>query len=104
MNHAFRKRAPKIPPLSADEGKRQGRAARVAQAALGSVDEVRAFLNSRHEGLNGRPIDIAIASEAGLIAVEAAIAAAAGRRRKEGEMESRPETDGRQCSVEGTRP
>ena len=54
------------------------------------MDEVRAFLNSRHDGLNGRPIDIAIASEAGLIAVEAAIAAAAKRRRPEGDAEARP--------------
>jgi uncharacterized protein (DUF2384 family) len=91
MNQPFRKRAPKTTPLSADEGKRQGRAARAAQAALGSVDEVRAFLNSRHDGLNGRPIDIAIASEAGLIAVEAAIAAAAERRRPNGKMKSGPE-------------
>jgi uncharacterized protein (DUF2384 family) len=102
MNHAFRKRA-RTSTLSADEGRRQGRAARSAQAALGSVDEVRAFLNSRHEGLNGRPIDIAIASEAGLIAVEAAIAAAAGRPRPEGEVEARPGSAGRQRSVKGTR-
>jgi uncharacterized protein (DUF2384 family) len=79
MNQPFRKRGPKTTPLSADEGRRQGRAAGAAHAALAGVDEVRAFLNSRHEGLNGRPIDIAIASEAGLIAVEAAIAAAARR-------------------------
>jgi len=97
MNQPFRKRAPRITPLSADEGRRQGRAARAAQAALTSVDEVRAFLNSRHEGLNGRPIDIAIASEAGLIAVEAAIAAAASRHRDD-EAEA-----GRPCSMKGTR-
>jgi len=89
MNDPFRKRRPKTTPLSPEEGKRQGRAARAAQAALGSVDEVRAFLNSRHEGLGGRPIDLAVASEAGLVAVEAEIAAAASRRRRQGDAEGR---------------
>lgn len=79
MNSPFRRRGPQVPVLSAEEGKRQGRAVHAAQAALGSVADVRAFLNSHHESLAGRPIDIAIASEAGLIAVEAAIAAE-GRR------------------------
>ena len=75
MNDPFRKRGRKGPTLSPDEGKRQGQAVRSAQAALGSVDAVRAFLNSHHERLAGRPIDLAVASEAGLVAVEAAIAA-----------------------------
>jgi|GEM_PF-2296360 len=79
MNDPFRKRGRKGPTLSQDEGKRQGQAVRAAQAALGSVDAVRAFLNSHHERLDGRPIDLAVASEAGLIAVEAAIAES-GRR------------------------
>lgn len=79
MNDPFRSRGRKGPVLSAEEGKRQGRAVRSAQAALGSVDAVRAFLNSHHESLEGRPIDLAVASEAGLAAVEAAIAAE-GRR------------------------
>lgn len=63
------------PVLSPDEGKRQSRAVRSAQAALGSVDAVRAFLNTHHPSLDARPIDLAVASEAGLIAVEAAISA-----------------------------
>lgn len=67
------------PVLSRDEGLRQGRAVRAAQAALGSVEAVRAFLNSHHETLSGRPLDVAVASEDGLIAVEAAIAAETGR-------------------------
>lgn len=66
------------PILSRDEGVRQGRAVRSAQAALGSVEAVRAFLNSHDEALSGRPIDLAVASEDGLIAVEAAIARQAG--------------------------
>lgn len=90
MSDPFRRRAAKVPILSPEEGKRQGRAARAAQAALGSVDAVRAFLNNRHQGLNGRPIDIAIASEAGLVAVEAAITVAARRRTPEGDAKAQP--------------
>jgi uncharacterized protein (DUF2384 family) len=88
MNQPFRRRGPTAPTLSRDQGKRQGQAVRAAQAALGSVDAVRAFLNSHHGILAGRPIDIAIASEAGLIAVEAAVAAE-GRRRPRGEAGAR---------------
>jgi uncharacterized protein (DUF2384 family) len=64
------------PVLSRDEGQRQGRAARSATAALGAADAVRAFLNTHHDGLRARPIDLAVASAAGLAAVEAALAAA----------------------------
>jgi uncharacterized protein (DUF2384 family) len=78
MNGPFRK-ARKGPVLSPDEGRRQGRIVRSAQAALGSVEAVRTFLNSHNEALSGRPIDLAVASEAGLAAVEAEIASA-GRR------------------------
>jgi hypothetical protein len=61
--------------LSRDAGARQGRAVRAAQAALGDIEAVRAFLNSHHDGLAGRPIDLAVASDDGLARVEAAIAA-----------------------------
>lgn len=74
MSDPFRKRRPKLEPLSREAGQRQGRIVRTAQAALGDVDAVRAFLNSHHPELDGRPLDLAIASEAGLTAVEAAIA------------------------------
>ena len=73
MSFPFKK-ARKGPVLSSDEGKRQSRAVRSAQAALGSVEAVRDFLNSHHSALQARPIDLAVASEAGLAAVEAAIA------------------------------
>lgn len=79
MNDPFRKRGRKGPVLSPDEGKRQGRAVRAAQT-LGDIEAVRAFLNNPHEKLGGRPLDLAVASEAGLIAVEAAIAEAKGGR------------------------
>lgn len=72
----FRKRRTG-PVLSQDEGARQGRAVRSAQAALRSTEAVRAFLNSHHAGLRGRPIDLAVASQAGLLAVEKALAARA---------------------------
>nr|MDP8995026.1 DUF2384 domain-containing protein [Pseudomonadota bacterium] len=59
---------------------RQGRAVRAAVAALPDTGAVRSFLNSHHDGLSGRPIDVAVASEAGLAAVETAICAAAAGR------------------------
>jgi len=82
MNMHFRK-ARTGPMLSRDEGQRQGRAVKSALAALGSAD-ARAFLNAHHDGLRGRPLDLALASDAGLEAVEAALGAetrrgAAGR-------------------------
>jgi uncharacterized protein (DUF2384 family) len=70
----FRK-ARKASTLSREESVRQGKVVGLAQAALGSVEAVRAFLNTHHEALGGRPIDIAVASDAGLAAVEAAIPA-----------------------------
>ena len=82
MNMRFRK-AWAGPVLSRDEGQRQGRVVKSALAALGSAD-ARAFLNAHHDGLRGRPLDLALASDAGLEAVEAALGAetrrgAAGR-------------------------
>lgn len=59
---------------SADEMRRQGRVARAAWAELGGRDAVMAFLNDHHEGLGGRPLDIAVASDEGLRAVELALA------------------------------
>jgi uncharacterized protein (DUF2384 family) len=72
------------PVLSRDAGERQGRAVKSAAAALGSNEAVRAFLNSHHEGLRARPIDLAVASAAGLAAVEAALAAASVPQRAGG--------------------
>ena len=78
MSSAFSKRR-SGPVLSRDEAQRQGQAVRSAAAALPDMDSVRLFLNSPHEGLGGRPIDLALASAAGLEAVETAISAEAGR-------------------------
>jgi regulator of sirC expression with transglutaminase-like and TPR domain len=63
--------------LGPKECERQSRAVRSAQAALGSIEAIRAFLNTHHARLAGRPMDLAAASERGLIAVEAALAAEA---------------------------
>jgi uncharacterized protein (DUF2384 family) len=79
MSDGFRTKRRQGPVLSPAEGKRQGRAVRAAQA-LGDVAAVRAFLNFPHESLGGRPIDLAVASEAGMAAVEAAIDAECARR------------------------
>jgi hypothetical protein len=66
-----------VAALSREESVRQGKAVRLAQEVLASVEAVRVFLNTHNESLGGRPIDISVASDAGLIAVEAAIPAAA---------------------------
>lgn len=86
MSDSFRRKRAHVTVLSPDEGKRQGRAVRAAQA-LGDVEAVRAFLNFPHEALGGRPIDLAVASEAGMVAVQAAIDAECAHRA--GEQESR---------------
>ena len=78
MSPRFRK-ASLGPRLSWEEQVRQGRIVRSAQAALVSTDAVRSFLNTHHDELRGRPLDLAVASEAGLVAVEAAIGAESRR-------------------------
>jgi hypothetical protein len=72
MSPRFR-RANLVPKLSHAEQVRQGRVVRSAQAALIGTDAVRSFLNTHHDGLRGRPLDLAVASDAGLLAVEAAM-------------------------------
>lgn len=51
-----------------------------AQAALVTADATENFLNSEHAELGGRPVDIALLSDAGLLAVERAIRTEAYRR------------------------
>ena len=74
------------PVLSREESERQGRVVKAAAAVLPDTDSVRLFLNTHHAGLSGRPIDLAVASDSGLAAVETALArqakAAAGRQEK----------------------
>jgi hypothetical protein len=78
MSFAFKKaRVGQL--LSGEERARQGEAVKSALAALGGPKAL-AFLNTHHAGLGGRPLDLAIASDAGLQSVEAAlrVEAAAG--------------------------
>jgi hypothetical protein len=59
--------------LTPEEAQRQGEAARHAWSAFQDRDRVVAFLNGHDEELGGRPIDLAIASDAGLAVVTDAI-------------------------------
>lgn len=60
--------------LSGDEAEREGRIVRIAFARLGT-EAARVFLNTPHEALGGRPLDLATSSGEGAAAVEQAIAA-----------------------------
>ena len=71
MSRSF-KNAWRGPVLSREERSRQSEAVRSALASLGA-DNARAFLNGHHSGLHGRPLDLAVASEAGLTAVQTAL-------------------------------
>ncbi|MFC3711030.1 antitoxin Xre/MbcA/ParS toxin-binding domain-containing protein [Sphingoaurantiacus capsulatus] len=66
-------RAPKryagAEPLDREQVRRRGLAVRYASVSLGDTAAALAFLNEAHDGLGGRPIDIATASEDGLEAV-----------------------------------
>jgi uncharacterized protein (DUF2384 family) len=85
MSRAFFKRPRSGPVLSRDEFARQGHAVRAATAAFTDSGAARIFLNGHHSGLGARPLDLAVASAAGLEAVRTAICAetarvAAGKR------------------------
>lgn len=69
---------------SPDERSRQGRVVKLAIAALGNAGAM-AFLNRHHDGLCGRPLDLATDSDAGLAAVETVLDAdkPTGRRARE---------------------
>lgn len=60
-------------PLDADETRRRGLAVRMASVAHATNAEAVAYLNGHDDGLGGRPLDVATASDAGLAAVEAAL-------------------------------
>ncbi len=73
MNRTFRKPAT-TPRLAPDQAKRQGLVSRLAFETLREPAAVIAFLNTHDDTLGGRPIDLAIASENGLLSVERALA------------------------------
>lgn len=66
--------------LTADQAKRQGTAARLAWETLPNAGAAVAFLNTFNQQLGGRPIDLAVTSDAGLQAVETEL----GMRRHSG--------------------
>lgn len=79
MSMTFR-RANRKPPISPEVAARQLRLLKATQAALVTADATREFLNNDHPELGGRPLDIALFSDAGLLAVERAIRIEAHRR------------------------
>ena len=74
MNRPFRKQAA-TPRLASDQAARQGLVSRLAFETLRQPGAVIAFLNTHDDALGGRPIDLAIASEDGLLSVKRALAA-----------------------------
>lgn len=66
------------PRLSPEGVERQSRITLLAWNMLGA-DSAIAFLNTYNDGLEGRPLDLAVASDDGCAAVERAIMARAGR-------------------------
>lgn len=71
----FRSKATHLLP---DAVERQSRVTLLAWNLLGA-DAARTFLNAYHEALDGRPLDLAVASADGCEAVELAISARAAR-------------------------
>nr|WP_255326585.1 hypothetical protein [Sphingobium sp. EM0848] len=59
--------------MSDEQAKRQGRVSQAAFLTLGQADAI-SFLNGHDESLGGRPLDLAIASDEGLAAVELVLA------------------------------
>ena len=74
MNRTVQKRVttPRLAPYAAA---RQGLVSRLAFETLRQPAVVIAFLNTHDAALGGRPIDLAIASEDGLLSVKRALAA-----------------------------
>lgn len=68
--HAHWKRRKKAPPIPRDQAARQGEITQLAFLLLGR-DEAIAFLNTEHQALGGRPLDLATVSDEGRNSVEA---------------------------------
>jgi uncharacterized protein (DUF2384 family) len=67
---AFTKRGPHLSP---DVAARQGRIVGLACSLLGSSDKAMSFLNTHNESLGARPLDLAMSTAAGYLAVDEAI-------------------------------
>ncbi|QJU60132.1 DUF2384 domain-containing protein [Sphingomonas sp. AP4-R1] len=76
MKSSFRKN-PAVPHLTREQAARQSRVSRLAFETLRKPGTAVTFLNAHNDALEGRPIDLAIASDDGLIRVEGVIAALA---------------------------
>ena len=63
-----------IPRLTPEQATRQGHVAREAWTTLGSREAVMTFLNVHHDALDGRPLDLAVDSDAGLARVRVVLA------------------------------
>jgi hypothetical protein len=63
------------PRLTAEQARRQGEITNLALKTMGASAAI-AFLNAAHDGIGGRPLDVAIASDEGYATVVAAVAAA----------------------------
>lgn len=60
--------------MSPDESRRQSSVVQVAWKSFGERDRAMAFLNTHDEELAGKPLEIAMESDDGLIAVEQVLA------------------------------
>lgn len=77
------KRRPRTNPIPRDHAARQGAISQIAFLLLGREAAI-AFLNTAHEGLGGRPLELATASAAGRAEVEAELARMTYREADEG--------------------
>lgn len=75
----FRKRFDTV-RLAPEAAARQGRVATLAWEVFRDRDAVVAFLNTHDDVLGGRPIDLAVESAPGLVAVEQALGSRAAAR------------------------
>jgi uncharacterized protein (DUF2384 family) len=82
---SFRKYSKKPLPTP-DEARRQSHVLQSAWRHFGEPGPAVAFLNSRHEGLEGQPLHLAIESDEGLARVETLL----GRMTLETQPEARP--------------
>lgn len=62
-------RSSSAPRLNADQAKRQGDITTLAFTRLGGREPALAFLNDHHSALDGRPLDLAMASAEGFTRV-----------------------------------
>jgi uncharacterized protein (DUF2384 family) len=69
----FRSSASKQPKLTREEARRQGEITQLAFQLMGGREGALAFLNHADDALEGRPLDVAIASDAGFVRVEQVI-------------------------------